>query len=123
MKQKKQLIFLILTALLLIQCSPTLNYLGNNYAPTTDVSVYFDENEIQEKYKVMGLLTFNAEPIYDNDDRNEITTLIVNKGKEVGADAVLVTKFSSNVQQEIPDRIVARDSEKLFIEAKFLKFE
>ncbi|MBU3011694.1 hypothetical protein KO506_09795 [Polaribacter vadi] len=71
----------------------------------------------------MGLLTFNTEPIYDNHDNREVSDLIINKGKEVGADAVLVTKFSTNIQKEFSDRIISRDSEKLFIEAKFLKFE
>ena len=123
MKFKSLLLFLITLSFFFYQCSPTLNYLGNNYTPTTDVSVYFDENEIQEKYKIMGLLTFNAEPIYDNNDSNEITTLIVNKGKEVGADAVLITKFYSNILQDESKRMVIRETEKLFIEAKFLKFK
>lgn len=123
MKFKSLLLFLITLSFFFYQCSPTLNYIGSTYAPTENVLIFFDENEIQQEHKTMGLLTFNTEPIYNNSDKNKINTLIKNKGKEIGADAVLITKFYSNILQDESKRMVIRETEKLFIEAKFLKFK
>ncbi|WP_405567491.1 hypothetical protein [Polaribacter sp. Asnod6-C07] len=78
MKLKKQSFFLFTITFLFIKCAPTLNYIGNNYTPTTNVSVYYDADQIVRKYKIMGLLTFNTEPIYDNHDNREVSDLIIN---------------------------------------------
>ena len=123
MKPKIHLFFFIISTFFFLQCSPTLNYIGNSYDTTTNVSVFFDVTDIQKEYTVMGLLTFNTHPIYNDNDKNEVINLIKNKGKEIGADAVLVTKFSSKVHSEVSENRMSNDHEKLFIEAKFIKFE
>lgn len=127
MRIKKKNLLLMITSVCFFQCSPTLNYMGNNFAPTTKVSIFFDSKDIQQKYAVMGLLTFNLDAVFYT-DKKEITNLMINKAKEVGADAVLVTKFSSDIHQEISEKIISKkmiskDTERLFVEAKFLKFE
>ncbi len=42
---------------LLGACSPTLNYLGDNYPPTDHVDVYYDEGDIKREFKVIGQLS------------------------------------------------------------------
>ena len=128
MKSIYKILLLTFISIFFLQCSPTLNYLGNNYTPTTNVSIFFDADDIQEKYKVMGLLNFNFDAGGFNLDKNETTDLILNKAKEVGADGVLITKFSNEVHQELSEnintkKVETKNSEKVFIEAKFLKFE
>lgn len=109
-------------------CSPRINYLGNYYSPTENVSLHFDKNDIQEKYSVIGFVNFKIEPLIFSNDKNYISNLLINKAKEVGADGVLVTKFSNEINNSLVEdisskQVVSSESENILIEAKFLKFK
>ena len=119
---------ILITFIFLLQCSPKLNYLGNRYSPTNKVIIFFDATEIKETYTIMGLLNFNFEPSVLNQKENFINELVLSKAKEVGADAVLITNFSNEVYSELTEdilskKIVTQDTDKVFVEAKFLKFK
>lgn len=61
---------MILSAIfLLASCSPTLNYLGDNYPPTDNVDVYYDEGDIKREFRVIGQLSGdNVNTVVDLDD-------------------------------------------------------
>lgn len=42
---------------LLASCTPSLNYLGDNYPPTDNVDIYYDEGDINREFKVIGQLS------------------------------------------------------------------
>ena len=115
MKPKIHYYFIIFISLFFLQCSPQLNYLGSNYKPTENVELYFDAKEIVQEYTTMGLLNFQLAAAFLYQDDKYLSNLIIQKAKKVGADAVIVTRFSNEVHQELDENIN--------IEAKFIKFE
>jgi len=128
MKPKKQHFFVILLSLLFLQCSPRLNYLGNYSTPTENVIIFFNADEIDQKYTVMGLLNTIFVPSFFSSNEENITNSITEKAKEVGADAVLITRFSTETHQELKEdinskNIVTENTSNITIEAKFLKFK
>lgn len=128
MKPKIRYFFVIFISLFLLQCSPTLNYLGKSYQPTENVQLYFDSKEIEQEYTTMGLLNFQLASFLVNQDNNYLNNLIMDKAKKVGADAVLVTRFSNQVHQQLDENIntkqvTTKETETVNVEAKFLKFK
>lgn len=117
--------FLFIT-ILLYSCAPQLNYIGNYYQKTAVVKLYFNEKEISEDFKIIGLLNFNTVPsIIAN---TNFTDLILNKAKEVGADAVLITNFSNTSSNEFSEDLFTKETSletvnRLNVEAKFLKYK
>lgn len=128
MKPKKQHFFVILLTLLFLQCSPRLNYIGNYNSPTENVSIFFNADEIEQKYTVMGLLNTIFVPSFFSSNEENLTNSIIEKAKQVGADAVLITRFSSETHQELKEdinskQIITENTSSITIEAKFLKFK
>lgn len=76
-------------ALLLIAsaCSPKINFIGNQFAPTQQVDMYFDEKDIDQEYKVMGFLQNEGREFANNSDK--IKEAIIAEAKRRGADAIL----------------------------------
>ncbi|TXD51055.1 MULTISPECIES: hypothetical protein [unclassified Polaribacter] len=75
----------------------------------------------------MGLLNFNIVPSILHPKGNDMTDLIIKKAKEVGADAVLVIKFSNEMRQELAQdisskKVVSENSSTVTVEVKLLKF-
>ena len=69
-------------------CSPTINYLGKSYSPTTKIDLYFDERDITRDYEVMGNMR-NAGYEIDMDDLESIKEAMIKKAREEGGDAIL----------------------------------
>ena len=114
--------------ILFLECSPKLNYLGEYYNPTDKVLIFYDVQDINKNYKVIGLLNFKETPIFFESKDDSAITLMKNKAKEVGADAILVTKYSQEISSELSEdilskKVVSKNSENILIEAKFLKFK
>jgi NurA-like 5'-3' nuclease len=125
---KSPLLILVFAIFLISSCSPQLNYLGNRYTPTDKVILYFDAKEVAQDYSVMGLLNFKVSNSIFNSEENYTTTLITDKAKEVGADGVIVTKFSNETYQEVDEHIMTKkistnEVENVIVEAKFIKFK
>lgn len=79
----------VMAALLSGLCSgcATVDYVGDTYAPTSHVDMYYDAQDIHRPYKVMGHMTL------DEDDFTSTESMQSDFRKEAmdrGADAVLM---------------------------------
>lgn len=118
--------------LLVVSCAPQINYLGSNYAPTQDVDIFFDEQDIEKDYKVMGIMK-NEGADLELDDAESVKDAMIKKAKSVGADAILfigsysekVKSESTNIENIDEDKTVATstlNTSKIY-EAKLLKYQ
>ena len=83
-------IFLIFILLFFGSCSSSMQYLGQTSDATTKLDVYVDESSIELPYKIIGkgyLKTFYFL------NRNTLQKKAIEKGKAVGADAVLIQEY------------------------------
>ena len=99
---KKIKLSLVGLSLLLVASCTTVNYTGPTYAPTTKVAIFYDKSKIKQPYKVMGTATTDTWYTYQS---RHIKEAMVEKAKEVGADAILV----NYIGQE-PTPLARRDS-------------
>ncbi len=87
----RKIYFYFLLLCLLVSCSPSVKYLGQANEPTNDVDVFVAEQSIERPYKIVGSghlgFAFRA-------NIEKVQKKIVNKGKTIGADAVLITYYS-----------------------------
>lgn len=118
--------------LFIISCAPQINYLGSNYPPTQDVDIFFDEQDIQKDYKVMGIMK-NEGAEMELDDAESVKNAMIKKAKSVGADAILFLGFYSekvnnettNIENVDTNKTVAtstQNTSKIY-EAKLLKYQ
>ncbi len=108
----------ILFLLSISSCSPRINYLGDTYSPTQEVDIFFDEQDIQKEYKVMGVMKNEAED-FELDDAESVKNAMVKKAKAVGADAILFIGFYSEKMTSDPTNF----EHKKVYEAKLLKYQ
>ncbi|SEL40652.1 hypothetical protein [Parapedobacter koreensis] len=87
-KSYTHLLALIL-ALALNACAST-SYVGDRYAPSEHVDVYYSVNDVKREYKVIGHLSEKSTGV-NADERAK--QQIIGKGKEVGADGVIILGF------------------------------
>ncbi len=78
-------LFLVVAVLLSVACTK-LDYIGEEYAPTHNVDLYFSEADIDAEYKVMGRIIATAGEFVSSD---KMMKKIMEKAKEKGADAIL----------------------------------
>ncbi len=99
--------------LLLVSCSPRVSYLGDEYAPTMHVDIFFDPVDIEQDYKVMGLISANNS---NNSliSLEDIKTKMIEEAKMKGADAILFNAVFSNASITDDQHIV---------EGKLLKYK
>lgn len=77
----------LLLAIIAAACSPNVNYLGDTYAPTDHVDVYYDEADISKDFRVMGQISG------DNSTNSfikleEIKEGMIEEAKSRGADGI-----------------------------------
>lgn len=83
-------LYAILAATSLYACSPDVSYVGQRYAPVSDVKVFVDEKAIDRPYTVIGrgyAQTAGTWPATRLQER--LMAKYVAKAKQNGADAVL----------------------------------
>ena len=88
----KRLFYPVAVLFLLLGCA-TINYIGDSYAPTQHVDLYFSEDDIKKEYVVVGQIRATAqldELIYSSD---KFTQAILKKAREHGADGVVILSF------------------------------
>ena len=88
MNRKLLLIVAIVLAFNFTACKPTIDYLGNAYAPTSNVEISFDPQDIQRSYKIMGKMENSGNP-GELDRAQAVQAVMLEKAKSVGADAIL----------------------------------
>ena len=72
----------------IIGCTASVNYVGEEYEPTTSVDVYFSEDEIEKEYTIMGHAIGSGGDLISNED---IQNKLVEVAKSKGADAIVIT--------------------------------
>jgi hypothetical protein len=112
MKKVYKSIMFLLVVLFFTACSH-FNYIGDSYAPTKDVAVYFSEKEIKAKYKIMGHAVVAGKMFVSIDDLKE---RLIQEARDNGADAVLIKDIDRDAEPEDE----GFDAEKQ-IKASFLK--
>ncbi len=86
---------LIAGVLSLLGACVTADYIGETYAPSSHVDLYFDKADVGRAYKVMGRITLDADDIVST---SEIQRKMVEEAQKRGADGVIVEgmrKFTS----------------------------
>ena len=89
-------LLLIVPLLLAVGCT-NIKYIGDSYPPTTQVDVFFAEEDIEQDYRVMGHADATA-PEYVNVEK--MMEKIKEKAMEKGADAIVVLGLDRNVVSE-----------------------
>ena len=124
----KYTVSLLVLVLFVSACAeqPEIDYFGNSYTPTTDVELFFSEDDIEEEYVEMGKAIAQASTAISTE---ELQDALVEEAREAGADAVLInnidrkktgetTTFNQNTDQEIITDVEGRK-----IEATFIKYK
>ncbi|MDE0400551.1 MAG: hypothetical protein OXL96_22390 [Candidatus Poribacteria bacterium] len=64
-----------------------VDYLGDSYAPTSHVDVYFSEDDVTEGYLVIGHATA------DGGDTEALQETLIEKARDSGADGIIFEGF------------------------------
>ena len=86
-RKTAKLFFLLLTGLFLIGGCTKLDYIGDEYPPTTNVEMYFSEADVTREHKVMGHLIATASDIVSAE---KMQKKMKEKAMEKGADAIII---------------------------------
>jgi hypothetical protein len=109
----KSIIILLLLVILAVGCAH-VNYVGKTFVPgTEEVDVYFSKEEIKKDYTIIGHAIGSGKLV----SNNKIREKLIDKAKENGADAILITEVDRT-------HVPAKDgsiTEKQ-IKASFLKY-
>lgn len=87
----------LLAAAALFSGCTSIDYVGEEYPPTTKVDLFFSEDDITREYKVMGHLLATAE---EGISAEKMQKDIKKKAMEKGADGVVVLGFEKYVSGE-----------------------
>ena len=85
-----KIMVLILSMLLFVTAcgdDVDVDYLGDSYAPTSHVDVYFSEDDVTEGYLVIGHATA------DGDEAEDLQETLIEKARENGADGIIFEEF------------------------------
>lgn len=80
----------------------TIYYVGDTYTVSSDFEVYYDENDVQKPYKVIGRMT-NDLYAYDADD---LKNRMIEKAKQVGGDGIIFTDITVKRPHDAGDRLL-----------------
>jgi|SRR5690606_23514288 len=94
----------IMIALVSGACATTA-YVGDRYAPTESVEVFYSAKDVKQEYRVIGHL---SEKLLGQNDEWARQRIIA-KGKDVGADAVIILGFDY-AGSEDPDRYLKAEA-------------
>lgn len=87
-----------LLSFLLVSCVST-DYVGKSYPPTSNVEIYFSENDIKGDYEVMGELTAETEDfVFTNAEKMQ--NKMIDEAKQKGADGIILSGLERRVTGE-----------------------
>ncbi len=90
----KKIYFVYFIILLFASCATRINYLGNSYAPTSNVDIFVTEDAIKKNYDVVGKgYVKHAYYTSFSGKAEKIQRLVVEKAKKKGVDAVLIKEY------------------------------
>ena len=87
--QLKHLAVLLIIAICLSACTK-IDYIGEEYPATTHVDLFFAMEDVTREHKVMGNLIATAD---DGVSTEKMQKKIMEKARQKGADAVVITGF------------------------------
>lgn len=85
----KHLTVLLIIAICITACTK-IDYIGEEYPPTTHVDLFFDMDDVTREHKVMGHLIATAD---DMVSAEKMQKKMMKKAREKGADAIVITGF------------------------------
>lgn len=94
LKQYKNTL-LIAGLILVVNCAPTVNYIGKNYNPTENIDIFLDTNDVKKNYEVIGKVDGISGIL--GSSYQDIQDKIVQKAKEKGADAVILYNMEQRI--------------------------
>ncbi len=122
----KRLIFATVLLTAIVGCA-SIQYVGDTYPRTDRVDLYFSEYDVPRDYTVIGRLVATAnvdEPFYSSE---KFTEAIREKGREKGADAVVILglrKVQTGTTVIYEDAaVISSVEEKRRVEALVIKYE
>ncbi len=85
----KTVVLILLMILFVSACGDDvdIDYLGDSYAPTSHVDVYFSEDDVTEGYLVIGHATA------DGGDTETLQETLIEKARDSGADGIIFEGF------------------------------
>jgi hypothetical protein len=97
--------------LLTISACARVNYIGNSYAPTQRVEIFYEEEQVQDNYEVIGKAVASSR----NDEQGR--NALLKRAQEEGADAILIEDLTNSYFQDSNNNTDSR----LQIKAKFYR--
>ncbi len=85
----KHLTVLLIIAICITACTK-IDYIGEEYPPTTHVDLFFDMDDVTREHKVMGHLIATAD---DMVSAGKMQKKMMKKAREKGAYAIVITGF------------------------------
>lgn len=82
-------ISIILLAILFYACSPQLNFLGDDYPPTTHVDTYYSPNDVSQEFKVMGQLSGTNSNSSGLNSLDDIKNSMIKEARKRGAHGII----------------------------------
>lgn len=86
----KLLLLPLIAAAFTFHACMTVSYVGDRYQPTEHVDVYYAEKDVKTEYRVIGHLSEKVTGLNGGDRAKE---RIIAKGREVGADGIIILGF------------------------------
>lgn len=91
----------LLLAFALSGCeSVNVNYIGESFAPTQKVDIYFIKTDISKDYTVIGKMIASTSDLAED---NLLRDRIVEEAKKHGADAILIEGMDKQISGEYVD--------------------
>ena len=132
----KYTVSLLALLVLFVAACAKIDYIGQSYAPTTHVDLYFSEQDIREDYLVMGRVIAQA---HEGVSIENLQKKLEAKAREEGADGIVIhgfdriqtgetTTYNEEMRREEKKRSVAAITvtsaeEERQIRAIFIKYE
>ena len=92
-------ISVVATILLSLTSYVSTDYIGKSYPPTSNVEIFFSENDIKGDYEVMGELTAETEDfVFTNAEKMQ--NKMIDEAKKKGADGIILTGLERRVTGE-----------------------
>ena len=86
----KYTVSLLALFVLFVAACAKIDYIGQSYSPTTDVDLYFSEEDIREDYQVMGHVIAQAN---EGISIESLQKQLEAKAREKGADGIVIHGF------------------------------
>ena len=93
--------------MLLASCTPTISYLGDTYPVSGDVDIYYDKEDIDRDYKVMGHLTHD---LFINYNVELIRDEMIRTARVNGADGIIFSEYTTTNNADCDTRRMVKAS-------------